>query len=228
MSGKDQLGAAKAKVISSRLIAPRVRLVRLRAELLLGFEPGQYVGLVRLGADESPHYFTIASAPMEDPTFELCMGLGSSGFAEDVSPGDELGLLGPLGPRIVPRNEAGSVLLVATGTGASLLRACLLAKLWGSRRLVATIGHRSEADILFHDEFKSMYELDYRPVLSQPGAGWNGQVGYVQDAIQGIIEQGDASDFDVVVCGQKLMVADLVRQLVDLGVSEGAIFAQGY
>jgi CDP-4-dehydro-6-deoxyglucose reductase, E3 len=236
MSGSLQLGTAKATVVSSRILTPRARLVRLLAERPLDFCPGHYVGLARPEADCSPHYFSIASAPTIASAlnpkgaseFELCMGFGTTSFQEEISPGDELVLLGPFGQAVSPRPEATGALLIATGTGVGLVRSCLRAGLWGHHRAIVIVGHRSQDEALFYDEFSSMTNVDYRPVFSQPSAGWRGRVGYVQDAVSEALEQDRTPRLDAVVCGHKPMVSEVVSRLSARGVSEPVIFAQGY
>ena len=48
-------------------------------------------------------------------------------------------------------------------------------------------------------------EFEYRPVLSRPGAGWEGRPGYVQDAVLAEIE--DLSEYAIYLCGSPEMVA---------------------
>jgi NAD(P)H-flavin reductase len=230
MSGRDQPVSAVAKILSIRSISDRVFLARVLGSEPVDFLPGQYIALQRQGPREPQHYFSIASppSPQVPNEFELCLGRGTSGFGLTVSQGETFQLVGPLGEGIRPRKESSSVLLVATGTGAALLRSGILHRLWGARRVIAIVGQRTEADLLFKSEFSQALGLEYRPVLSQPTPSWSGLRGHVQAAVEQVLCDERLDPMDAVVCGQKEMVDDVVQRLLRAGLSEQGIFAQGY
>jgi NAD(P)H-flavin reductase len=229
MSALAQPEVKTAQVLSVTPLTGRVRLLRLMCPGGLSFSPGQYVGLARPGDSSSYHYFTIASGPQRGgEEFELCVGQGTTDFSRDLSLGDQLSLMGPLGEVLAPRYGVRTALLVATGTGIALIRAGLQAELWGARRTVAVVGNRQEGDMLFHDELSATPGLDYRPILSQPGPRWTGLVGRVQEVVDQIILEADGMDLDAVVCGQKLMVDAVVERLRRAQVPSEGIFAQGF
>jgi NAD(P)H-flavin reductase len=211
--------------------------MRLRAPSLFSFAPGQYVALTR-GPERSPekapaerHYFSFASAP--DPSgageFELCINAAAS-FNRGLEPGEEVGLEGPFGPPIVPRSGSNGALLIGTGTGVAPLRASLRAHLWPGRRVILIVGQRTEADLVFDQEFRAYPKLDYRAVLSQSGGDGLNLGGRVQAELARALGRGglEPKALDAVVCGHSAMVDDVASLLVLAGVSQEGIFAQGY
>lgn len=241
MTGQKPKTQERAIVSAIEPLSERTHLVRLQGPRSFSFEPGQYVALVRSdgrgqvsdngGAHASGrHYFSCASEshPEVRGRFELCMKKSAS-FARDLALGEEVGLDGPLGPKIAKRAESQLALLVATGTGVAPLRSSLRSGLWSERKVVVIVGQRTRADLLFDDEFRAEPELDYRPVLSQPGAeGTLG--GRVQvEVLRALGSQATVAErIDAVVCGQSAMVSEVVNLLREYGVPEEGIFAQGY
>lgn len=237
MTGQKPKAQEFAIVSAIEPLSERTHLVRLQGPRSFSFEPGQYVALFRdEDGHETPrssgrHYFSCASEsqPEVRGCFELCMNKKAS-FARGLALGEEVGLDGPLGPKIMKRDESSVALLVATGTGVAPLRSSLRSKLWSDRQVIVIVGQRTRADLLFDPEFLAQPELDYRPVLSQAGAQEGNLGGRVQvEVMRAMRSEVIAPELvDAVVCGQSAMVSEVVSLLRESGVPEAGIFAQGY
>jgi ferredoxin-NADP reductase len=207
----------------------RTRSIALDLPDWPGHLAGQHVD-VRLTADDgyqAQRSYSIASAP-EDRDVVLTVeeiedGEVSPYLVEELRPGDELELRGPIGGYFVWEAPVGGpLLLLAGGSGVVPLRAIV-------RHRVATqsdtpvrllYSARSLEDVIYRDELMRTYddEVDIRFTLtrSQP-AGWRGYSGRV-DA--GLIEQvaWPASERPLVyICGPNGFVEAAASALVTLG-----------
>jgi ferredoxin-NADP reductase len=207
----------------------RTRSIALDLPDWPGHLAGQHVD-VRLTADDgyqAQRSYSIASAP-EDRDVVLTVeeiedGEVSPYLVEELRPGDELELRGPIGGYFVwDAPVGGPLLLLAGGSGVVPLRAIV-------RHRVATqsdtpvrllYSARSLEDVIYRDELMRTYddEVDIRFTLtrSQP-AGWRGYSGRV-DA--GLIEQvaWPASERPLVyICGPNGFVEAAASALVTLG-----------
>jgi ferredoxin-NADP reductase len=207
----------------------RTRSIALDLPDWPGHLAGQHVD-VRLTADDgyqAQRSYSIASAP-EDRDVVLTVeeiedGEVSPYLVEELRPGDDLELRGPIGGYFVwDAPVGGPLLLLAGGSGVVPLRAIV-------RHRVATqsdtpvrllYSARSLEDVIYRDELMRTYddEVDIRFTLtrSQP-AGWRGYSGRV-DA--GLIEQvaWPASERPLVyICGPNGFVEAAASALVTLG-----------
>jgi NAD(P)H-flavin reductase len=179
--------------------------------------------------------YSIASAPEDGAASEFELAVSANGGQELLARlqlRTEVYLTPPEG-RFVWKRVPGATLLVGMGTGLSPLRAMLQAALACSDHdpVVLLFGARSEADILFRDEFAELAErkprFSFQPTLSQPGAAWRGRAGRVQDHLPGIV--ANLRDITAYVCGSRAMVADCVARLTgELGVSQPHVFSEAH
>jgi ferredoxin-NADP reductase len=207
----------------------RTRSIALDLPDWPGHLAGQHVD-VRLTADDgyqAQRSYSIASAPEDRDVVltveEIGDGEVSPYLVEELRPGDELELRGPIGGYFVWEAPVGGpLLLLAGGSGVVPLRAIV-------RHRVATqsdtpvrllYSARSLEDVIYRDELMRTYddEVDIRFTLtrSQP-AGWRGYSGRV-DA--GLIEQvaWPASERPLVyICGPNGFVEAAASALVTLG-----------
>ena len=99
----------------------------------------------------------------------------------------------------------------------------------GNQRKVSYFyGARSRRDLVLPEEMASIAEklpnYRYIPVLSQPEEGddWDGETGWVTDAVGRYMESGD--NVEAYLCGSPGMIDACVKVLTEHGVPEELIF----
>ncbi len=225
----------RARLVADRELAPGVRELtfeRSDGEPVL-YEAGQWVNLLMpMGEIIEKRSYSIASPPLDGPTFEVAVtkvegGPGSS-FLHALEIGSELEVHGPSG-FFVRRNDE-PALFVGTGTGLTPLRSLLydaLGRKAEGTPLHLLAGFRYEQDRLYQDELEAR-ELRHSNfsaecTLSRPTDMWQGQAGYVQLHVPRIYEALTARSagrpVHVYICGLQKMVSevrDLLRKKMNL------------
>jgi ferredoxin-NADP reductase len=150
---------------------PRVKTLVLEVPGWPGHRPGQHV-VVRLTAEDgyqAQRAYSIASPP-ETPRLALTVerlleGEVSPYLVEELRPGDQLELRGPIGGHFVwTADDGGPLLLVAGGSGVVPLMAML--------RHRAAVGSRVPAVLLYSS--RRLSEVIYREELDRLAADGNG------------------------------------------------------
>lgn len=233
-----------ATLVSARTLSENVRELTLeRAEGPLEFSPGQWVNVLLpssaadgAGTDVKRAY-SIASPPRGDARFELAVTRVQGGPMSEALHAMQIGAtlrcVGPSGLFTRRADDRSAALFVATGTGVTPLRSMILAArdagaLEGGGPVTVLFGVRSEADILYRDEFEALAAahpgLRFVPSLSRPSPGWSGRTGYVQTHVRELWEAlgDDAVRAGAIayVCGLERMVKsvrDVLRNEVGVG-----------
>ena len=208
----------------------RVRSIVLDLPEWPGHRAGQHVD-VRLTAEDgyqAQRSYSIASAP-EDESLVLTVerlddGEVSPYLADELRPGDELELRGPVGGYFVWEESLGGPLfLVAGGSGVVPLRAMLrhhaaigsdvpVRMLYSARALEEVI-YREELDLL-----AASHEVDVRFTLTREWpAGWQGYRRRIDRALLQEIAWPAAERPLVYVCGPTGFVELAAGTLVELG-----------
>lgn len=205
------------------------------------FTPGQWVSLKipRAEGDPLPRSYSIASAPRADGCFDLAVtrvegGPGST-WLHTAQPGATLAMSEATGFFTLPAQLPRPVLLVATGTGVAPMRAMLQAALRDGAAAVPFVllfGVRTEADVLFADEFRALAArgpgFRFEPTLSRADDLHGGRAGYVQGHVPGLVRDL-GGDCDVYVCGLNAMIKEVRRVLKeDLGFTRDRIHTERY
>ena len=234
----------------AHVMSPTVRSMTFR--LMDGepfrFRAGQWVSLVLpILSDGSPgetprgtrtiRAYSIASPPRGDATFDLAVTRVSDGPASDflhgLAPGERLHLTGPFGTFLLHQPIQRPIAMIATGTGVAPFRS-MLHELLGKGQSPVDIelifGVRSEADILYRDEFEAWRKdnagFRFTPTLSRPSAGWSGSTGYVQAVAEGLLVPH--RPVDVYVCGVRKMVNDVRARLRSWGYDRKQVHYERY
>ncbi|KAG7352129.1 oxidoreductase FAD/NADP-binding domain containing protein [Nitzschia inconspicua] len=203
--------------------------------------PGQYVQ-IRLNEDTKPLFLAIASPPSpENAAFEfLIKKTEGNEWMTSATPGTALQISQVLGGGFpIAENIDGfkydfptqNILLFAAGSGIAPLRAAIESGQLGvaqsgsgGRTARLYYGVRTEEDLCFVDKF-SQWEasgVQVVPVLSQPGDGWAGRTGYVQNCLE---EDGVPipRNSGALLCGMKGMAESVTDILTKAGVFEGRV-----
>lgn len=205
----------------------------------LHFSPGQFAWL-RLDSPVGPreeHPFTIASGSHRPRELEFTVRHAGdfTGDLDRLVPGRRVYVDGPYGsftPDLLGRH---GLLLVAGGVGITPMMSILrtLAHRRDRRRHRLVIGVRGEDDLMFGEELawlQSRLRLTVLPVVAEPGRGWTGPVGRVDERLLGQLlpRRQDREAVEVFVCGPPPMVAGVARALDALGVPERKVHTEQF
>jgi ferredoxin-NADP reductase len=209
---------------------PRAKTIVLDVPDWRSHEAGQHVD-VRLTAEDgyqAQRSYSIASAP-EDPRLELTVerlddGEVSPYLVDDLQPGDELELRGPIGGYFVwDESLGGPLLLVAGGSGVVPLRAMLRHWAAGSRVVTPRLlySSRSLGEVIFRDELAGWVEadgIDVQITLTREAPdGWTGHRGRVDRELLSAVAWPPADRPLVYVCGPTAFVEVVAQALVGSG-----------
>jgi ferredoxin-NADP reductase len=205
-----------------------VRTIELRAPGWPGHRAGQHLD-VRLTAEDgyqAERSYSIASAPGEPLAItveRLDDGEVSPYLTEELRPGDELEVRGPIGGYFVwDASDAGTpLLLVGGGSGVVPLR-CILRhreRIGAATPVRLLYSARSLADVIYADELDRHHDgvqVIYTLTRSQP-PGWAGHAGRVDAALLGDVAWPVGDDPLTFVCGPTSFVETVASALVALG-----------
>ena len=199
----------------------RVRSVVLDAPGWQGHRPGQHVD-VRLTAEDgyqAQRSYSIASAPEDE---RLDDGEVSPYLTQELRPGDELELRGPIGGYFIwDEATAAPPLMLAGGSGVVPFRSVLRHWAAGSRRFVPQLVYsaRSLEDVIYREELDALARDDgvqLRIALTRSWPeDWQGHRGRVDTELLRTLSFDD--DPLVLICGSNAFVDSVSRTLVDLG-----------
>jgi len=218
-----------ADVVELAEETPRVRTLILRAPAWSGHLAGQHVD-VRLTAEDgyqAERSYSVASAP-EDELLALTVerladGEVSPYLADELRPGDQLELRGPIDGYFVWQEPLGGpLLLLAGGSGIVPLRAILRHRAATGSSVPARLLYsvRSEEEIIYRSELDALagdgVEVRYTLTRARP-EGWRGHLGRIDDALLQQISWAPAERPLVYVCGPNGFVEQAASGLVRLG-----------
>jgi ferredoxin-NADP reductase len=220
-----------AEVLEVRSETNRTKTIAFDVPGWPGHRAGQHVD-VRLTAEDgyqAERSYSIASAP-ESPALELTVerlddGEVSPYLTDELRPGDQIELRGPVGGYFVwDSNAQGRVLLVGGGSGVVPLMAMARhRKAEGSRvptRLLYSA--RTLADVIYRDELMELvaeadgFDLVYTLTREQP-PDWNGYTRRVDRDLLAEVAPAPAELALSFVCGPTPFVEAVASALVALG-----------
>jgi ferredoxin-NADP reductase len=206
---------------------PAVRTVLLEVPEWPGHRAGQHLD-IRLTADDgyrAERSYSIASAPGEPVAItveRLEDGEVSPYLTEELRPGDEIELRGPIGGYFVWESAMGGPLLLAAGgSGIVPLRAILRHRALTGSSVQARLlySSRSWADVIYRDELsrpEAGVEVIHTLTRSQPD-GWTGYARRVDTAMLAEVAWPAAQVPLAYVCGPTSFVESVAAGLVGLG-----------
>jgi ferredoxin-NADP reductase len=219
-----------AEVVDSIEETPRVRSIVLRAPAWTGHRAGQHVD-IRLTAEDGyqvQRSYSIASAPEEQSlvlTVErLDDGEVSPYLVDELRPGDQLELRGPIGGYFAwDRSAGGPLLLVGGGSGIvplmSILRHRAAVGSDAEVRLLAS--WRTAGDIIYGAELERLGQLDgvevTHTLTRDSAAAWTGRRGRIDEAMLGEVAWEPKAAALSFVCGPTGLVEAVATGLVALG-----------
>jgi len=217
-----------------KLASDVIRVVlRLPPSTALNFIPGQYIDVI--GPSGIRRSYSIANAPKEDNTLELHIravenGAMSQYWFNESAVNDLLRLHGPQGTFFLREIAQRDLVFLATGTGIAPVKAMLEA-LQGfpadqqPRSVTVVWGARHEHDLYF--ELSALPGIQkYIPVLSRAKATWNGERGYVQDAL--LRHMSDLHNGVVYACGSDGMIHSAKSTLIGAGLPTQYFYSDAF
>lgn len=208
-----------ARIGRCERVSHDVMRVELRLPLAesFDFQAGQYLDVLLPGGRRRS--FSIASPPGSAPLLELHVRRVPGGeFTEQIftrpAQGRLLDIQGPLG-QFCYRETAAPMLLVGGGTGLAPLESMLRHVIGRglSRRMHLYWGCRTREDVYADDRLRQLAEqgllAGYVSVLSEAPPGWQGERGWVHEAV--LRHHPDLAPFDVYAAGPPAMI-DAIRR----------------
>ena len=231
MAGTAVLGRLnwlEAKVVSKRDETPRVRSIVFECPMWEGHMPGQHVD-IRLTAEDgyqAQRSYSIASAPEDDHLIltveRLQDGEVSPYLFDELGPGDELEMRGPIGRYFVWKSDMGGpLMMIAGGSGVVPFRAMLRHReaAGGDAPTRLLYSARTLGDVVYRDELNGApggVEVSLALTREQP-EGWEGFGRRIDPAILDETAWAPEDAPLIYVCGPTGFVEVVANCLVDLG-----------
>jgi ferredoxin-NADP reductase len=228
-----------ATVASVRSETTSVRSIEFDLHDWAGHQAGQHVD-VRLTADDgyvAERSYSIASAPGEplQLTVErLEDGEVSPYLTEELRPGDEIEIRGPIGGYFVWDGDDADtpLLLVAGGSGVVPFRSMLRyrARIGSSVPVRLLYSAKSLPDVIYRTEFEMAgdgAEVVYTLTRQQP-PGWTGHSGRVDAALLTDVAWPAGRRPLAFVCGPTAFVEIVAGELVSLGYPPDRVKTERY
>lgn len=208
-------------------------VLRLPPNVALDFIPGQYVDVIGPGGIRRS--YSLANAPKADNTLEFHIravenGAMSQYWFNQSAVNDLLRLHGPQGTFFLRDIANCDLIFLATGTGIAPVKAMLetlpsfpadqqpqsITVLWGARH---------EHDLYF--DVASLPGIKkYIPVLSRAEVTWQGERGYVQDAL--LRQIPDLRNAVVYACGSDSMIHSAKSTLAAAGLPSHHFYSDAF
>jgi ferredoxin-NADP reductase len=224
-----------AEVVDVVTETPRVKTIAFDVPGWPGHRAGQHVD-VRLTAEDgyqAQRSYSIGSAPdgtqIELTVERLDDGEVSPYLTDELRPGDQIELRGPIGGYFVwEPSQDGPLLLVAGGSGVVPLMAMIRARAAAASETDTRLLFSSRAwdDVIYRDELEQLNGGGLRVVhtltRSQPPA-WTGYTRRVDSEMLADVGPGPAERPRVYVCGSTPFVEAVAEALVHLGHDPQAV-----
>lgn len=223
-----------AEVIYRREVTPKLMIIKIRPEVKIDFQPGQYCTFC---LDKPCRPYSIASSPEED-FLEFFIELVDNGELTpklwELKPGDKLKIFPkPKGKFIFDRAERfKNHFLVSTVTGVapfvSMIRHLAVSRLWHGKRIFVFQGASYQDEFGYNDELsQTAYFYQYSPTVSRPreekNNSWEGQIGRVNDVFLDCLgymrEEKSIQPADTLIyaCGHPGMIEDVKSKAGRMG-----------
>ncbi|MDO4878508.1 MAG: 2Fe-2S iron-sulfur cluster-binding protein [Neisseria sp.] len=191
------------------------------------FLAGQYIEI--LLKDGHTRSYSLACSPSQSERLELHIRKREGGlfsgmlFGEDPLIREKLviRIRGPLGTFTPDYDDPSPLILLATGTGYAPVQGILrqLAENGDPRPVHLYWGGRNTGELYFLQQARELAASlpggRFTPVLSRPGADWDGATGYVWQQV--LRDYPDLSPYRVYACGSTAMILDAQREFAEKG-----------
>ena len=224
-----------AKVLKAENLTPKMHYFEFEADDPLEVIPGQYVS-VKV-SDTRVNCYSVAGFSFPNK-FNLLVdstpGGPGSKFFESLKVGDKMAFLGPFGNFKLKQNEeVENMLFFGTGCGTAPLKYMIESALKEDkkdRKIKLYLGVNNFCDVFFKDYFNDLtkkYEnFSYEIAVNNPDPNWDGPTGYITELVKK--DFPDTSKCSAYLCGNKFMVEDVSKVLLERGCPEERIYTEKY
>ena len=226
-----------ARVESLEKYTPEVMRLRLKLPRAarLQFLAGQYIDILLPGGKRRA--FSIASAPSQGDFIELHVKhVSGGGFTGHVFDGmatrEILRIEGPLGTFFIRRSSDRALVLMGGGTGFAPLKSMIeeLIESGDPRSVHLFWGVQTERDLYARQQIEGWMDhhpaLRFTPVLIDADAQWQGERGFVHEAV--VRQVDNLAEHDVYMSGPPAMVKAGRDAFLQAGVSEDRLFYDSF
>lgn len=208
-----------ARIVRAERLGPRLYVMELRApEIARAVKPGQFVHLLVPGIDRHllRRPFSVYARDAAYGSIELLyqtVGVGTEQMAQ-LSIGDELDLMGPIGAGwSVPDTDA-RILLVGGGVGAAPLYLFCEQLVDLGRPVDVVLGAQTEAALVCRESYERLLG---REVACSTDDGSYGRAGFCTSLVEEALATGDYGH--VAVCGPEALMRIVAGLSAEAGVA---------
>jgi len=198
------------------------------------FNAGQYVNLIKGNLNRS---YSIANKSDNKNQLEFFIkkyknGLMSKYWFEEAKINDLLRVEGPLGSFFLRESQCENIVFLATGTGVAPIKSILESVLeapsnFRKKKFWVFVGARYEEDLLWDPTINNdEIQVNYVPVLSRQMDNWNGEKGYVQEAV--LKQNINLDNTHVYACGSNEMIQSAKKLLFENLLKENSFFSDAF
>ena len=222
-----------SKIDSITKLSPDIIALKLRIPPNSSFRylAGQYINIIK---GEYKRSYSIAnfdsSAGLELYIKNYAGGKFSQYLFHEAKEDDLLRIEGPMGTFFIRETTKTNLIFLATGTGIAPIKA-ILEDLdandmkAGGKIIYLFSGARNQENLIWEPQFKNI-NVHYIPVLSRANDGWNGETGYIQNAM--IRKNISLSDSTLYACGSESMINGAFEISLSHGLSKDAFYSDAF
>ena len=220
----------------------RIVEMAIRAGGPFDFSAGQYAAVIfdPARARLPPRDFSMANRPGA-ATLEFHIRLMPGGavtpyVADALKPGARVRVVGPYGNAFLRPRHAGPILALAGGSGLAPIKSTVEEALaQGARQPIHLyFGVRAERDLYLEEHFRALAakhpNLEFTPVLSEPGGPTERRTGFLSEAIgkDFTSAEGGLDGFKAYLAGPPIMVETCTMVLKRLGLARQNCHADAF
>lgn len=184
------------------------------------FRAGQFISIAIPQLDTSHRVrraYSIASPPEKRP-IELCIDRLGSGltYLSTLKKGDTFKGSGPHGTFLYDYKPGMNAYFIATGSGIAPFRSLFLSQDFRSHppaTAVCLLGVRTESELLYEKDLRSLLTVEWIPCVSQPGHDWRGCRGRVTDYLRTLGMVFPWRNTEFYLCGSGAMIREAAQLL---------------
>ena len=209
-------------------------ILKIPGSQSLQYLAGQYLDIEH--PDFEPRAFSIANAPVNSNLLELHVRLVEGGqftnfVFNTLTEKTILRIEGPKGSFFLREDSDCPIIFIAGGTGFGPIKAIIehLILMNSIRTIHLYWGVRTEQDFYLNlpSEWSEKHaNINYIPVLSEPGSAWTGKSGFVHEAVMNDFE--NLVDFEVYACGPPVMVKAAAKSCIENKLNKENFFSDSF
>ena len=208
-------------------------ILRLPPNTKFEFNAGQYVNIIKGNYNRS---YSIANKPSNKNQLEFLIkkfenGVMSKYWFDEAKLDDLLRVEGPLGAFFFRESKYDNIVFLATGTGIAPIKSIIESIIdqrsnFTKKKFWIFVGMRFIEDLLWTPENIKSLNIKYIPVLSRQTEKWDGEKGYVQNAV--LKNKIELKNAQVYACGSFEMIESAKKLLTENSLSENNFFSDAF